>query len=497
MAEFVSQFKVRHPGTRWEIHFGSYAGVEQFAVNELQRMAQAYLPYVLQTQQAQPAPAGHEGHLFLIGTCANNPWIRQLCADGRLTIPTHSEGYAIASLASPWSPERKIIVLAGHDANGVLYAVMEFNARILGVERFSDDPRKPGAALDEMPAFSVENFPRIADRGIWTWGYVIYDYRSFLDNMARLRMNMLTIWNDCPPVNIREVIEYAHMRGIRVVLGFHWGWGFEGVDIAKTEDVAAIQEQVLDNYERNYAGLPHDGIYFQTLTEHHETKRDGVPVAQLACNLVNRIGGALLKKHPHLKIQFGLHAISVLENYPCLEKLDRRISVVWEDAGVLPYGYEPSTVYVDDRMTANGLGSVEATIDYSKKLAGLRDRLEFACVPKGFGSLRWGAEFENHRSFILGERSKRFILTRKEQIQPRWNHYNALWLANYPQAVRFFREVLAVGPKRVTATALVEDSLFECGIQPGIALFANILWNPEIDEKLLPLLAHSNYHYET
>ena len=48
-------------------------------------------------------------------------------------------------------------------------------------------------------AFSAA--PALENRGLWTWGYVIYDYRRYLDNMARLKLNMLVVWNDCAPRN--------------------------------------------------------------------------------------------------------------------------------------------------------------------------------------------------------------------------------------------------------------------------------------------------------
>jgi hypothetical protein len=55
---------------------------------------------------------------------------------------------------------------------------------------------------------------------------------------------------------------------------------------------------------------------------------------------VNETGRALLAITPDLRIQFGLHATSIVGNYPDLEELDPRISIIWEDAGVMPYDYQ-------------------------------------------------------------------------------------------------------------------------------------------------------------
>ena len=50
----------------------------------------------------------------------------------------------------------------------------------------------------------------IKQYGIWPWGHVIYDYRGFLDNMKRLGMNSVIIWNDIVPLNSEDVLDYAH-----------------------------------------------------------------------------------------------------------------------------------------------------------------------------------------------------------------------------------------------------------------------------------------------
>ena len=62
--------------------------------------------------------------------------------------------------------------------------------------------------------------PQVRRRGLWTWGYVIYDYRRYLANMARLKLNEIVIWNDYAPLNAAEVVACAHDLGIRVIWGY-------------------------------------------------------------------------------------------------------------------------------------------------------------------------------------------------------------------------------------------------------------------------------------
>ncbi|MCK6487085.1 MAG: hypothetical protein L6R48_01880 [Planctomycetes bacterium] len=491
-----SSFKRRDHGLRWTIIHGGYRGLQRFALEEAQRLVQMQVPYVVELAEARADLVQGEEHWLVIGTLEGNPLLAALVRDGLLDLPEEPQGYAIACLEAPGGPGRRLVAIVGATEAGLIHGVCDFGARDLGVEISYDEAWDPAhrPGLDKLAPGRRRCAPGIADRGIWTWGYVLYDYRRFIDNMARLRFNLLTIWNDKPPINAAEVIDYAHSRGIRVVLGFHWGWGSEGLDLGDPAHVASIERWVMAEYEREYAHLPHDGIYFQTLTEHRDLDRGGVPLARVVCGLANRIGGALLVRHPGLAIQFGLHATSIGSHYRELEALDARISLVWEDAGVLPYSYPAA----DRRVSTFGAiqpmwETFDETLAYSLQLAALRQGREFALVPKGFQWLRWGSEFENHGRFLLGRRSAHFIRRRAEERQPMWDVQNGLWMANYPQAVRFFRALMAASG-RMLVTPLVEDGLFEERIQPSIALFANLIWDPAGDPALLPRLAYSSYY---
>jgi hypothetical protein len=300
--------------------------------------------------------------------------------------------------------------------------------------------------------------------------------------MARLRMNRLLLWNDVPPLNCRAIIDHAHARGVKVVLGFPWGWGMESLDPNSLEDRQLIKDDVLCRVEQMQGSLGMDAIYFQTFTETSKKDIGGKPLAVLARDWVNDIAGAILARYPGLRIEWGLHATSILENYKYLESLDPRIVIVWEDAGVIPYAYDPVTHSHAQSVPAS-LDSPQATIDYSRKLATFRANQEFAMVAKGWTTLGWHTEFEHHGPFILGERAPDFIRNRLHARQPRWNDVNRLWLANYPEALRFYRAMLASSPSRMTVLGLIEDGLFEEKVQISAALFAETIWNPHRSEK--------------
>lgn len=482
---FKEDYPRIYEGQRWVVLYGAYDGVECFALQELQRMVQSYEPYVLRIGKAPEALADQKEHLILVGTSESNPLIAELVSKKIVTIPDKPESYAIVRLDSPWNPKLKILAIAGRDPNGVLYGVEAFGSHMLAV---SANPEKPTRntlrqAFDGIEDFTLVESPLITNRGIWTWGYVVYDYRRFLDNMARLRLNTLVMWNDRVPLNAREIIDYAHSRGIKIIAGFHWGWGLGKVSIFDSEGRQRIKEMVLDCYEQQYQNLPFDGLYFQTQTEHNETRqKQGESTAVIVARAVNEISSELFLRNPKLKIIFGLHATSIQDAYTDLDVLDPRVSIMWEDAGVIPFNYEPLT-------KLSGMPTIfdtpQKTIDYSKKLATLRSGASFEMIAKGWCNLDWKNEFEHHGPFLLGERDPRFIHDRLCQRQPMWDSINTLWLKNFRYAVRFYRGILDVHPDEITVLALVEDGMFEARIQPSVALFAETVWNPRAEEDLI------------
>ena len=485
-------YKPRYPGPRWHLIYGDYRGVEEFALDELQKMVQRYVPYVVEIRHAAEELDQDANHI-LVGTAANNPQIADRAQKGVFAAPTKPQGYSIVCSRSPWNSERKSVVIAGADSAGVLYGVVDFNKRLAGVT--SDDPKEMRQTLDNLAEFSAQDAPLIENRGIWSWGYVIYDYRRFLDNMARLKMNRLVFWNDVPPVNCQEVIDYAHSRGVKVVLAFSWGYDLSTLDPTSSADRQVVKDDVLCQVEQYYQHLRMDAIHFQCFTETSNQKIGGHPIAALARDWVNDIAGAVLNRYPEMKIEWGLQASSILENYKYLESLDPRVAIVWDDAGVIPYSYDPVTA-VSTEDFPSVLNSPAATREYSKKIATFRDHSEFAMVAKGWIQMRWRTESEHHGPFIMGERAPSFIRNRCRERQPRWDFVNSLWLQNYPEALRFYQEVRGCTSSKMTVLGLIEDGLFEEKIQLSAALFAEMIWNPRRSSKDVLEQATNPYYAE-
>ncbi|OGV55459.1 MAG: hypothetical protein A2X49_00130 [Lentisphaerae bacterium GWF2_52_8] len=490
--------KIRHQVNRWQILYGSFNGVSATAVSELQKSLQSFMPYVIETVPA--ALLNKDRHLCIVGCLSDNPLLRELAEKGLLPEPKKAQGFSLATCASPWNPERKLIAVAGFDAAGLLYGIQHLNAHLL--PRYVSPLRGEDCrtALEKLPDLRIEESPLIENRGIWSWGYVVYDYRKFIDKMARLRMNMITLWHDEPPINSPEFIAYAHSRGISVIYGFAWGWGLDELDLSSADDRRRIKEDVIARYRRDYAHLDLDGIYFQTLTEHNKETINGQSTASLACRLVNETSAELLKINPSLYIQFGLHASSIRENYKDLLPLHPQVTIAWEDAGGIPYTYSleespdgPS--YAASKVA--GVKSVSETAAYSKRLAAFRGHdTEFAFVPKGWCSIDWTNEFENHGPYIMGEQGRSSQIRNFEKRRAHWQRVNQSWFRLYPEAAGFYRELRAAHKGAITATGLVEDGLFELAIQPSVALFAETLWNPGLSNEEILCRAMSPYYYQ-
>ena len=468
---------------RWTVLFGADDGIEHYALTEVYRHWQLYIPYVLPVRAAASVEPATLEHVLLLGTAQTNPLIADLLAREVIPAPPGPQGYTLWVGDAPWDARHRLIVVAGADAAGVLYGVQELLASLSDIPVPLDKPLRRRAILTELPDQCLCEVPAVAQRGIWTWGYVIYDFRRFLDQMARLKMNMLTIWNSEAPLNLAEIAYEAHRRGIQLIAGYGWGYGHP-LSLGKAEDRTAIKQMALEVYQREYAGQHIDGIYFQTLTEHSTQEIGGRTVAAWCRDLVNEIAAELYAQQPDLSIQFGLHATSIRGHFTDLEALDPRMIITWEDAGDLPFSYWPET---DDYAE---------TLAYAKQLAAFRPGTPFAMVPKGWMSLRWDDEWAKHGPFILGEREPAYLRERLTARQREWDAVNGAWYHDFPLAARFYREVLAINPQALV-TGLIEDGLFDARVQPSVALFAEMLWNPHREDADLLSRALRPYNCQT
>lgn len=390
----------------------------------------------------------------------------------KLSLNPEMEGFTIQ--VSENDGENQRIEIIGQDEIHLLYGVVDFKNVYLP---YAEDADQHTPVYYFQPLFSQPLKPynytakaKIQERGIWLWGYTMYDYHRFIDNMTELKLNTLIIWNDCLPINMSDVISYAHKNGVRVYLGYSWGWDDKQfgqlAELVTESSISRISEEIIQEYEEKYAGLNCDGIYFQSFTEHTSDIVNGIVVAEAVVDLVNRTAEKLLENHSDLKLLFGLHASSVTKRLDIIQTVDARVSIIWEDVGAFPYHYLP-----------NKTENFEQTLSLTDTLQNLRNVGGFGAVLKGIICLDW-SRFEHLKGdYILGVADKHYINQRTEQQKKILRYIQAYWIKNAKYAhhlIQHFREDAMI-------TCLVEDGMFENLINYPMALYAQILWDSNRD----------------
>lgn len=428
----------------------------------IEELSSVLLEYALEYPICQKIDTGADIGDFrciYVGTKESNPYIK----DHSTETLTKSEEYAI-------SIKGGVGIIEGFDDAGALWGVLDFyNKYVLKFEYPDVDEYRVNFLLgDTLPDFEYRSAPSVKERGLWTWGHVIYDYRGYLYNMMRLKMNRIVIWNDHAPTNAKDIVNYAHSVGIKVIWGFSWLWDTDcaAVDL---ENLNGFSEKIFEKYEREYAHLGGDGIYFQTFTELHTDNIGGVNIASAATDFVNRTAALFFEKYPDMEIQFGLHATSVKNDLGYIKATDERIRIVWEDLGAFPFSYIPNDIKDFDKTMS--------LVDSIANLRGEGDR--FGVVTKGLVKLDW-SEFEHLKGAqTIGVSSRALKENRIERKRRIWRYIQAAWLANADKAQEAVREICRLKNGDACILALCEDGMFEENIMFPVALYSEMLWNAE------------------
>lgn len=440
--------------------------IQKTALGELSKILLDYtLEYPTCLKYSEDLKLSPYQVIIYLGTKENNPYIQKSSP----AVLSQEEQYFL-------QVENNTVLIEGYDDAGVLYGVVDFYHKYIGGFEYPGNSRYWINPFEKetLPDFSYSSCPSVRERGLWTWGHVIYDYRGYLDNMMRLKLNRVIIWNDYAPVNAAEIVAYAHARNIAVIWGFSWLWdtGFANLDLNHLEGES---ERILEKYEREYAGIGGDGIYFQTFTELRQDNLGGVLIAEAAAAFVNRTAALFFEKYPDIKIQFGLHATSVKTRLEYLRAVDPRIRIVWEDCGSLPFSYGPQDIR-----------GFEETKRFVQTIAHLRGEDDcFGVVTKGLTKLDW-SQFEHMTGpQVLGvssEGMKENRIARKHRI---WRFIQAYWLIHADKVYEMVQEMCRLKEGDLCIAALLEDGMFEENIMYPVALYAEMLWDCHADIKTL------------
>lgn len=391
-----------------------------------------------------------------LGTKNNNKFIKN---NSSKTL-TKSQEYAI-------SVKNEVTVIEGFDDLGMLYGAIDFyNKYIVKFEFPHDDRYCVNFFKDAMPDFEFSSSPAVNDRGIWTWGHVIYDYRDFIDNMMKLKMNTIIIWNDYVPVNSKEMVNYAHSCGIKIYWGFAWGWD-TNCNLISIDDLKTKSNEIFAKFKRDYASLGGDGIYFQSFTELKTETLGGKLIADAVTEFVNDTSLLFYEEYPDIEIQFGLHATSVKDRLEFIKKTDKRIRIVWEDCGSFPFSYIP-----------NDLDTFNETKKLAEEIAVLRGNDDkFGVVTKGLTKLSWFEFSHLEGPLYIGTSSKAMKENRIARKRKIWKYLQAYWLTNSDKVYEMIKAMASTKNGDLVVTALVEDGMFEENIMFPVALFSEMLWD--------------------
>ena len=351
----------------WKIIYTNYFGMEKKAVELISkevgalilRDAGVYTIHVLPCENVQTAKI--DRNCVVIGLYDENEIIRKYIKKEEIK----EDGYVVKVFDNPENTEQKLAIITANNSVSLFYGATDF------VDDFFVKCAPMHGSLQlphELFSHPVDNYysssaPAIKNRSVFTWGHPINDYRNYIENMARLKLNEVVIWNDFPPINSEDVVNYAHEFGIKVIWGFAWGWSRDCASF-DFNTLDKLSEDIVREYEEKYANLKGDGIYFQSFTEHNNEKIGNVLVAEAVTKLVNNVSNKILTKHPNLHIQFGLHASSVKNHLDFIAMVDDRVEIRWEDCGSFPYWYDPlnkTEEYFNE------------TVDFTEKIVNLRD----------------------------------------------------------------------------------------------------------------------------
>lgn len=444
----------------WKIIYSSYSGLEKKAIELVSREMGTfilrdtgrYTYHVLACEKAEAAAL--DKNAVVIGTYDENKIIKNYIK--RDEIPEN--GYVVKVMDNPENTGLKIVLITALHPTEVFYGATDFvdDYFVFAAPKFNALRISSYLFEHKLPDYYNASAPQTKRRAAWTWAHPINNYREYIENMARLRLNTLVLWNDYAPLNAKDVVSYAHEYGIKVIWGYAWGWDVD-CNAINLDTLDKLSDSILEKYEKEYADTGADGIYFQSFTEVHNERIGGKLIADAVVDFVNKTSAKFYAKYPDLLIQFGLHAWPVENHLDFIEKVDSRLEIVWEDCGAFPFNYEPKQL--DNEKT------LEETMDFADRIINLRNKGKVGLLYKGCLVMDWTAFVHQSGPYILGSSSAEQAEHDRRVVTPIWRYFQSEWFRNGKDAYDMTRHILK---------SCSENTLF--GV---VGNFAGGLWFPE------------------
>ena len=424
----------------WKIIYTRFEGITQRAISLLSKEIGGYMLRELGVYRILVLPCEKEGcemtkNAFLVSRYQDSTIIPKFVS--KEEVPEN--GYLVKVVKNPADEENgRLVILTSFEDEGVLNAVVSFiDDYIFQYAPFIGSNLMPDQIFDSpLTECSYSEVPDNKIRSIFTWGHSFNDYRNYIENMARMRYNELILWNDYIPLNIDEIIDYAHSFGIKVVLGYSWGWkeiGNKAAEITE-EKINEVKNIAITEYINNYSRVKCDGIYFQSFTERQEESVGGKLISRLVVDMVNEIADKIWEISPELRIIFGLHATSVRNRLDEIALVDPRMEIMWEDCGEFPFSYSSRVKDMDEYYN---------TLEFLKKILALRGGRGVGFLFKGVMMLDWSKVVRQSGPYVMGENSAR-IAEHDRMIRAKaWKSYAASWMISGKyalQTLQFIKE---------------------------------------------------------
>ena len=452
----------------WKIVYSDYKGLEKKAVELIYRELGSYLLrdagiYRIHTLLCEKeSDTNLDKNCVVIGLYDESLIIREYIDKQQIK----KDGYVIKVTESPAG--YSLVIITANTPSALFYGAVDFVDDYLNMAAPMHGSLKlVHEVLDsKLPEFFCSSAPAVKTRSVFTWGHPINDYKNYIENMARLKLNQLIIWNDYLPVNAKDVVDYAHEYGIELIWGYAWGWS-RACNRIHFSELERVKAEVIEKYEKYYANSGADGIYFQSFTETKDDNIDGELIAKRVVEFVNSIAEELFKRNPDVKIQFGLHATSVKDHLSFISDVDKRLEIVWEDCGSFPFGYHPQIRETDD---------FEGTLDFTDQIINLRKDGDTSFLFKGFMTLDWHGDRFVHQTgpYIMGCSSESVIKQDAMLLSPIWRQYQSGWIQNGQFAHTVARFIVE---NSLESAAIGMAGQFSGGRWLPEALCAQILWD--------------------
>ena len=448
----------------WKIVYGEYSGQERRAVEFLSTEIGALIQrdpgvYTLHVVPCEKAGAESETsrNAFVVGTRTSNALLREMLSDA--DVP---KGGYLVRVAEKGG--RQLVLIAGDTPAAAIWGAVDFVDDGLATMRtqggdyasyLSGIFEKPN-----LPAYESRREPKTKRRSIFSWAHVMNDYRAYFRNLARMKFNEAILWNEFPPLNAREVAEYARSWGVEILWGWSWGWSTDchNVDF---DHLKELEDSIVRQWREVWRPCGGDGIYFQSFTEIDEADLKGHSVAEAVVRLVNGAAGRILADEPDLRIVFGLHSGSVHTRLNEIAATDPRLEILWENCGSFPFNLTGDTQDRTEKFVTSLLRMERPATGFAYKSQVLQDWTRFA-----------------HQAgpYVLGQNSREIIEEDRYVAEPLWQRFEREWLMSGERAHALTRLIQSCAKNKGSLN--VVGNLNE-PIHISTALCAELFWSAD------------------